>query len=278
MRCAHVEIPGVGDLDFYDPPDAYRRAHARDWDNGFIKRHPPEAMAGLFQRFGTVRARASWEQITRLSDARLLGVISSSGEGRLSEVVAVVSEDRGVSWQFRSVVARYDPKYHRATDAHWEPPFTYEPDGFCEPSVVCFPEGELLVVMRMGSWHPLYAVRSSDEGRTWSEPTALAARSVQPKLVMLRDGVLALGTGRPRELVDFSLDQGRSWPYRVYLPDSDGAVGAYVGANSHMVEVEPSKLLYVMSCYNRDPTGADAWLREHGHGRVLGCYLEVQRL
>lgn len=268
MQAARAEIPGLSDLDHYNPSDEWRQRLADYWEKGFVKREPPHSMRELFQRFGTERGRASWEQIIKLSDDRLLGLISAFPEDRLAEVVAVQSQDRGKTWKFLSIVARHDAKYLDTTLA-------VEPNGFCEPSAVRFSDGELLVVMRMGSFHPLYAVRSQDGGRTWTEPQKLTSRSVQPKLVMMHNGALALGTGRPHEIVSFSLDQGYSWPYRVYLPD-DGVQGAHCSANSYMLEVEPNRLLFVYCCYNRDEGGADPWLRSHGHGRTLGCFIEVK--
>ena len=179
MQSARVEIPGVEDVDFYNPPDWWREKHQREIKLGFIKPEPPESLRDLFSHFNPARARASWEQICRLKDNRLLGVISSSGKDRLAEAVVVQSEDQGQSWKFLSFAARYDPKHVDQTVAH-KPT---ELDGFCEPSIVQFPDGELLVVMRLGSHHPLYSVRSQDGGQTWTEPKRLTARSVQPKLV-----------------------------------------------------------------------------------------------
>jgi len=271
MQSARVEIPGVEDVDFYNPPDWWRKKHEREIKLGFIKPEPPESLRELFSHFNPARARASWEQICRLHDNRLLGVISSTGKDRLSEAVVVQSEDQGKNWNFLSFAARYDPKYLDQTIAH-NPTGV---DGFCEPSIVQFPDGELLVVMRMGSHHPLYAVRSQDGGQTWTEPKRLSSHSVQPNLVMMQNGVLALGTGRPRELVEFSLDQGRTWSHRVYLPENDGVAGAYGGANSYMIEVEPNRLLYAYSCYNWDEDGADYWLKGHGHSRTLGTFIDV---
>ena len=276
MQTARIEIPGLYDLDHYNPSDRLLQKEPGYWKNGFVKRRPPESMQELFQRFGSERGRASLEQIIKLPDNRLMGVISSSGEDRLSEVVVVQSEDQGQNWKFLSFAARYDQKYLEASDAHWEPRLTYEPDGFCEPSIVRFPDRELLVVMRMGSWHPLYSVRSQDDGKSWTEPEALPSRSIQPKLVMMQNGVLALGTGRPRDLVEFSLDQGRTWSHRVYLPENDGAADSFSSANSYTMEVEPNRLLHVYNCYNKDENGADAWLKNNGQGRTLGCFIEVQ--
>ncbi len=269
MQAASVEVPGLRNADFYNPSEAWRKKYGDYIKHGFVKPEPPASMRELFDRFGTERGWFSWEQIVKLPEGHLLGFLTVNYDGRLSDVMAVESQDRGQTWKYLSMVARFDPKYLDRT-------ITEEPDGFCEPSALRFPDGELLVVMRMGSLHPLYAVRSRDDGRTWTQPQALPSRSVQPKLVLLQNGVLALGTGRPRELVTFSLDRGHTWPETVYLPD-DGAEGAHCSANSYTLEVEPNKLLTVYCCYNHDEEGADAWLKSHGHGRALGCFIEVER-
>ena len=53
--------------------------------------------------------------------------------------------------------------------------------------------------------------RSSDNGRTWSEPERVASSSVTPHLVKLENGVVALVFGRPGVHVQFSADGCRSW-------------------------------------------------------------------
>jgi hypothetical protein len=125
-------------------------------------------------------------------------------------------------------------------------------EGFCEPSVVRFPNtGELLCVMRTGSGFPLYQSRSSDDGQTWSAPQPLVGamhggftdpgvmRGVWPSLVLLRNGVVACSWGRtpPGVHVAFSRDRGKTWGQVTTLCDK--SMSSYL----NMQEIRPNVLL-----------------------------------
>jgi hypothetical protein len=115
------------------------------------------------------------------------------------------SNDNGHSWTIVSTIA-YDATAASGTE------------GFCEPDVQRVADGSLLAVMRTGSWEPLQQSRSLDNGYTWSKPVPLAdvdhddAKSVNPHMAMMGNGVLVLGYGRPQMRLLFSLDgSGYRW-------------------------------------------------------------------
>ncbi len=101
--------------------------------------------------------------------------------------VAVVSDDGGFTWQFRSIVADW-PDTPGASEG---------PD---ENNTCRLPDGRLLCICRVGSGRAMLyrAMYSADEGQTWTKPLPLPAQySVEPQLVCLEHGIVALTGGRP---------------------------------------------------------------------------------
>jgi len=82
-------------------------------------------------------------------------------------------------------------------------------------------------------------VWSEDAGETWSEPTPLEFGSVDPYVVLMRNGVLACSYGRPGSCIAFSTDGGRTCSrHRVITPEP--------GYNYNAIrEVGPGRLLYI---------------------------------
>ncbi len=148
-----------------------------------------------------------------------------------TRVILVASDDRGASWDYLATVA-YDPAVGE--------------EGFCEPSMVRLPGGDLLCIMRTGHEDPMYQCWSSDGGRTWTKPVMTHAYGVDPTLIVMQDGTLACAYGvkgrdggrRERRLM-FSFDgRGETWP--VDLVVYAGVGGSYPS----VCEVRPGELLY----------------------------------
>jgi len=152
-------------------------------------------------------------------------------------------------------------------------------DGFSEPSLVVFPDGEMLCALRTGSAKPLYCVRSYDRGRTWTRAELLSPRyispicGVNPKLVLLANGILALATGRPNCTVHFSRDRGRTWFLSETLFATTALRWDEIFSSSHtnvsMVAVDDHTLLYAHDATRRDPAASHPWLQSAGHGLVI---------
>ena len=93
-------------------------------------------------------------------------------------------------------------------------------EGFCEPDMEILANGDMLCIMRTGQRSPMYQSRSTDGGRTWSEPESAGWQGVKPHLRLLSNGVLACSAGRgaygfPQVThAMFSMDgTGRHWEY-----------------------------------------------------------------
>jgi hypothetical protein len=75
--------------------------------------------------------------------------------------------------------------------------------------------GNLLCVSR-GT--PMHFAISSDKGLTWSTPVSLGVDGVDPRLVKLDDGRIALSYGRPNIYLRLADENGENWgsPFSVY--------------------------------------------------------------
>jgi hypothetical protein len=147
-------------------------------------------------------------------------------------------------------------------------------EGPDESSITRLADGRLMIVFRVGemkNW-PLRRSFSSDNGRTWTQPDVLPAYSVEPRLVRLANGAIALSTGRPGLHLWLTTDPkaaADSWqdidvaaqhdlwcavpsckilPRDPSKPDGGWNSTAYTG----LVQVAPNKLLLL---YDRGPEG-----------------------
>jgi hypothetical protein len=101
-------------------------------------------------------------------------------------VITIASSDQGASWEFRSAIS-WDSKVMPSAV-----------EGPCESALVTMPDGlTLLSVFRIEDYTNLWAVTSSDQGRTWSTATEIDAWAVFPQLRALPSGALVLTSGRP---------------------------------------------------------------------------------
>ena len=151
----------------------------------------PELWAGLFFH----------RAVVELSDSSLLAAMygnfeqdtlpptnpQSKIESKFKlRAFTVRSTDHGETWRYLASAAVPDPE--RPDDS----------EGFNEWSIVRLKDGRLLGIIRTGHFTPLVAVWSADEGRTWTSPITppgLGPAGVDPCLLKLRDGRLALAYG-----------------------------------------------------------------------------------
>ena len=137
--------------------------------------------------------------------------------------------------------------------------------------------------------HPL-----QDGGKTWSAPESLPVEGVMPILVLMSNGILALATGRPDNVLCLSTDRGHTWMKHIVIQEWAGVENdrgeivrrdhPHVPAdNPHLhstgynglAEVEPGKLLFVYDTFSRDEHQPDRWLQRHGYGKIFGRYIAV---
>ena len=131
--------------------------------------------------------------------------------------------------------------------------------------------GELLLVMRLGSWHPLYATQSTDGGRTWTSPRALPVWGIMPTVLALPCGAVALVSGRPHVTLSFSLDRGYRWPYTIRFLE-DGKPEDPSTRNTAMIQVEPNRLLHMYDHGGYHPLPEEF----KGKRRIVGHFIDIE--
>lgn len=145
---------------------------------------------------------------------------------RYNSVHLLRSDDMGHSWDYVSSVY-YDPSYNE--------PDTYSVEGFNEATFEILDNGDFLMIMRSGSLHPLrqngrpipkmFAVRSSDRGKTWSEPYVFFDYGIHPHSLKTPDGTILLISGRPGVyLMTCDDPEGKNWSdifELVHVPEED---------------------------------------------------------
>lgn len=142
-----------------------------------------------------------------MKDGSIQGLMYGLFEGDKKYCVAwVKSTDDCATWNIVSIVASGTPN-----------DFSHA-QGYCEPTFARVKDGSLLCVMRIGSYLPLFQSRSKDGGLTWSNPVELPgidpkeAESVDPHLLLMKNGTLVLSYGRPNTRIALSIDgSGYKW-------------------------------------------------------------------
>ena len=111
-------------------------------------------------------------------------------EGIATAVFIGRSDDDGKSWQLATV---FDPdqvdQTYGISDRHVD-------QGFSEPDLTLLSNGDVLCVIRTGSYSPMWQSRSVDGGVTWAPPTRVGWPGVRPQLDTLPNGILTCTTGR----------------------------------------------------------------------------------
>jgi hypothetical protein len=149
------------------------------------------------------------------------GIAEQANAGESNSAILLRSTDEGESWRAVSTCGRLEPG--RPFDGGY-----FYSEGFNETALAELADGELLVIMRHGSYHLLWTNRSRDGGQSWSGLQMLNHPGVAPNAVMLDSGILAASWGRPGLTVAFSTDgTGRLWDATTELMRGDEASQRY---------------------------------------------------
>jgi hypothetical protein len=194
--------------------------------------------------------------LVELSDHSLLATMYGQFEGDRDwqfRSLIVRSTDGGTSWNYYSTIA-------------YNPTAPTNSEGYDEPVIERTFNGDLLAVMRTGSYLPMQMSRSTNNGLTWSTPTALpgSETGVFPDLKLMSNGILALSYGRDDNHIMFSVDgNGETWtsPITIYHDN-----GIHTTGYTSIEEVAPGRLLYVYD-YNVYTTA---------NSSILDAYVDAQ--
>jgi hypothetical protein len=223
-------------------------------------------------------------KITHLADGSLVTPVNGQHPEVLDRSFNVVhclaSVDGGRTWDIRGTVADQTNLVTHGFGAG-EQEFVETENG----DVLCFMR--TLMSAKPGVSRELYMARSSDGGRNWSTPRAIAPVSVTPHVTKLKGGVLAVVYGRPGVHLAVSADGGVTWPARKTV----------VGPPESELLARPDEIRHgklgdspVSTCANTDlvPTGPDRFLIAYSDFRyphpkggfckaVLTCEVSVSK-
>lgn len=149
-----------------------------------------------------------WGNIKELSDKSLVaGVYPAYYKDEVGKVLPCSvsfykSLDKGESW---NVIGGIPFSYDGIAETRGDV-------GYFEPAFEILPDSSFICVMRTGSTSPMYQSFSYDRGCTWSTPEPFTPNGVKPQLLLLKNGVLVLASGRPGIQLRFSFDGlGHKW-------------------------------------------------------------------
>ncbi len=153
-----------------------------------------------------------------------------------------VSRDNGESFRFLSLLPyKPDP----VNDPHSE-----KRSGYTEPDVAFLPDGSVLCLQRTTDGlgvGPMYVCRSTDGGKTWSEPRFFDDLGVWPTLLTLQNGVTLAVYGRPGLYLRATADpSGEEWEPRLPVI-APGEFQAETCSYADMVALDDSSTYLVYS-------------------------------
>jgi hypothetical protein len=177
-------------------------------------------------------------QCVTLKNGRYLATLYGRYENSKRYCLVVAASKDGRRWEYLGSVADETSKIAGA-------------EGPCEAALCRLKDGRLMSVFRVNAGEPYGRSFSVDEGRTWSEPDTLPARSVQPSLAVLPDGLIALSGGRPGVSVWFNVEGDAKWWQPLELLGKEEKTSAY----TELVPLDDQTLLCI---YDRIPNGWNA--------------------
>jgi len=250
ILCSFFTYPGPSAADLArDPARTTLTGIIRSFDNGRTWEQEPKRLLIPFA------FDATDGPIIELADGSALICVYGRTVGAPHDMVAFCrTADCGESWELLSTLA---------TDHEMS-----------ETAVAQLPDGRLVIIARPEG----DIARSSDGGRTWTEPTPFGIRLFEPRLIALSDGTLlclhgSYGGGGLRAM--FSTDGGETWivpnekhgfavdpsvyGYGQAVELADGSVwAAYIHTGGHRTEDARTEALWSIRLRVRsDHSGID---------------------
>jgi len=131
----------------------------------------------------------------------------TKGVDRCSAVMIFKSEDNGQSFKMQSYIP-YRPNPDKCFTAYYA-------GGFSDADMEFMDDGSIIVIMRTAciefsgpEWNPMYISRSTDGGKTFSEPEEISDLGVSPKVCKFDNGLKIMSYGRPGIYLKTSTDPG----------------------------------------------------------------------
>ena len=181
--------------------------------------------------------------VLRTRTGRLIGTAYGVKENESkAHIFSYYSDDDGLSWHFLSTIA--------------EPEFN-DIEGANESTLVELADGTILAIYRVDGNKACRQKRSNDDGKTWSKSELAANFGASPHAILLKNGTLALVTGRPGLylFLDFT---GTGKNYQRYCLWK-GSTSSYAS----ILEVAPNEIMVV---YDESNFGA---------GRTDGLFARI---
>ena len=184
-------------LNYHDAKQKNKKIHARLDDPGALR-----------YAIGDMMPIVWWGNIKQIADHSLIaGVYPAIYQDNIGQIMPSAvsfyqSKDKGATWKILSKIPFYnDGIAELRGDARFD-----------EPAFEVLADSTFICVMRTGSVSPMYKSLSSDKGKTWTRPQPFTPNGVMPRLLLLKNGVLVLVSGRPGVQIRFSYDgSGRKW-------------------------------------------------------------------
>ena len=186
------------------------------------------------------------------TDGGYLTTLFGTFEGQSRACNVLAKSSNGLDWEVVSVIVPADCELPGK-------------DGPTETALLRLKDGRLMCVFRLQSNHPFGQTWSSDEGKTWSEPSRMPEQlfSVEPRGLVTAEGAILLVGGRPGIYLWVNEDgSGNSWEtvdmmrhHNAFVPDEPIREPQHTTAYTDIIELGANDYLYI---YDRIPCGWSA--------------------